>query len=235
VTRAQELAESAVALARHVGNPVLIGYTLFGLCRAIVGLGDVERARPLAEEALAFGRDLGHRNFNAQVMLEQGRFAAAVGDEMQAAALWEESLGLVRKTQHQRAIAEILLELGRLAHRQGNDRQARAQLDESLRLYLDRGHRGFIAECLAALAGVSSSADARRAVRLFGAAAALRTAATVQARPQVHADEERDLATTREQLDEIAFARAWAAGQAMTLEQAIANALADEAGSEEAA
>ena len=66
-----------------------------------------------------------------------------------------------------------------------------------------------------------------RAARLFGAAEALRESVCVPL-PRVHcADYERDVAAARTQLDEATFAVAWAAGQAMTLEQAIAYALSE--------
>ena len=41
-----------------------------------------------------------------------------------------------------------------------------------------------------------------------------------------HSDYERQVATVRAQLDEATFAAAWAAGRALPLEQAIAEALA---------
>ena len=43
--------------------------------------------------------------------------------------------------------------------------------------------------------------------------------------PTTHADYERSVAAVRAQLDEATFAAAWAAGHALTLEQAIAEAL----------
>jgi hypothetical protein len=68
-----------------------------------------------------------------------------------------------------------------------------------------------------------------RSARLLGAAAALREAINA---PLVHVDDMRDysrfVSATQAQLDEAPFAMAWAEGQAMTLEQAIAYALEDE-------
>ena len=64
-----------------------------------------------------------------------------------------------------------------------------------------------------------------RAARLFGAAAALRESANFPLSPVMRADYERDLAVARTQLDVTTFAAAWAAGRALTLEQAITEAL----------
>jgi len=65
-----------------------------------------------------------------------------------------------------------------------------------------------------------------RAVRLFGAAEALREAIGLLSAPQERADYDARLAATRSRLGVVAFEAAWAEGRAMTLEQAIEYALA---------
>jgi hypothetical protein len=67
-----------------------------------------------------------------------------------------------------------------------------------------------------------------RAVRLFGAAEALREAIGHLPNPQAQADYDDCLDATRSRLGVIAFEAAWAEGRAMTLEQAIEYALADQ-------
>ncbi len=64
-----------------------------------------------------------------------------------------------------------------------------------------------------------------RAVRLFGAAATLRHAKEGFFDPRDRAADDRNVAMTRAQLDDAIFAAAWATGQALTLEQSIAEAL----------
>ena len=66
---------------------------------------------------------------------------------------------------------------------------------------------------------------AARAVRLFGAAAAMRAAGA--ATSALHVTESHALNTARAQLNKEAWDVAWAEGRAMTLEQAIAYALED--------
>jgi hypothetical protein len=67
---------------------------------------------------------------------------------------------------------------------------------------------------------------AEPAARLFGAERALRTGV---AAPWFVERYEQDVAAARAARGEAAFAAAWAEGQAMTLEQAVADALGDEA------
>jgi non-specific serine/threonine protein kinase len=65
-----------------------------------------------------------------------------------------------------------------------------------------------------------------RAARLFGAAEALRERVGAAPHPPWRAEHERWMATAWVELGEEAFAAAWAEGRALSLDQAIADALA---------
>jgi hypothetical protein len=84
---------------------------------------------------------------------------------------------------------------------------------------------------LALLVGVAGLAVAQGragpAARLFGAVEGLRATIGYSMRQRLRDDYERDLATTRAALGEAVFAAAWAAGQALTLDEAVAEALAE--------
>jgi hypothetical protein len=66
-----------------------------------------------------------------------------------------------------------------------------------------------------------------KAARLFGASEALREALGTPLPGSYRANYERNLSSMRKQLDEASVAAAWAEGRAMTMEQAIAYALAE--------
>src|SRR5215467_16393101 len=86
-----------------------------------------------------------------------------------------------------------------------------------------------ISVSLAELAGVASMAgDPIRAARLFGAVATLREAASIPHPPVYRTAYERTLAVVRAQLDAEAWDAVWMAGRALTLDQAIAEALGHE-------
>lgn len=83
----------------------------------------------------------------------------------------------------------------------------------------------FTAYCLAGLAGIAGAhRQPERAARLFSAAEALRESAGLPLPRVQRTDYDRDVAAARAQLDEAAFAVAWATGRALTLEEAIAEA-----------
>jgi hypothetical protein len=88
--------------------------------------------------------------------------------------------------------------------------------------------------CLEGLARVAAAREQKeRAARLFGAAEALREAAGAPfpsgaragTQPAERAAVEQHVATVRTALGSEAFAAAWAAGRAMTLDEAVAYAL----------
>ena len=78
------------------------------------------------------------------------------------------------------------------------------------------------------LGGVAGAVgQGERAARLLSAAATLLESIglSVAVRPELRADYDRYVAVARAQLNESAFAAAWAEGRAMSLDQAVAEAL----------
>src|SRR5206468_3762823 len=122
------------------------------------------------------------------------------------------------------------LALGYLALAQGDAPRAAAYLAESLARYRELGHREGISLCLAGWAGaVGSLGQPVRAARLFGAAEGLRATIGALGQPIERAAHEESVASVRAQLDQEIFAAAWVEGEALTMEQAIADVLDDEA------
>jgi hypothetical protein len=95
-----------------------------------------------------------------------------------------------------------------------------------LTLLHDAAMKWYFPFCLDALAGVASAAgQPAQAARLFGAAECLRESESIPLVSFLSAAYERDVVAAQAQMDAPAFAAAWAAGRAMPLEQAIAEAL----------
>jgi hypothetical protein len=69
--------------------------------------------------------------------------------------------------------------------------------------------------------------DKERAVRLYGAAEALLTVSSTRQDPLDRERAERNIALLRAELGEEAFTAAWAEGQGMSLEDALAYALSE--------
>src|SRR6266508_831442 len=117
--------------------------------------------------------------------------------------------------------------LGETALAQGDLSAAATWLAQALDVNRKIGDRAGIAWCLAGLGSVAVlDEEPERAARPWGAAEALRTAIGCRPAPAARATYERVVTMARAQLGEDRFAAAWAAGQALPFNQAIADALA---------
>ena len=189
--------------------------------------GNYGRATALFEEALALHRDLGDRRGIATALGNLGAVARYQGDYRRATTLYEEALARVRDLGDTHGIAIGLSSLGAVAWVQGDHRRATAQLAEALVLSQAVGDKTWnTAICLEVLAGVAcAQGQPERATRLCAAAAALRTATGTPLDRFDRTTYDSIVAAAQEALDDDAFAAAWAVGQALPLEQAIAEAL----------
>ena len=116
--------------------------------------------------------------------------------------------------------------LGIVTHLQHESVKAAEWFRASLVQFHSHDDRQGIAACLAGLAATRYTAGrTMQAVQLLGAAEALLETAVHALEPIHRAEYDRTVAAVRAQLDEAAFAAAWAAGRALSLEQAIAYAL----------
>jgi DNA-binding CsgD family transcriptional regulator len=123
-------------------------------------------------------------------------------------------------------VAGALEALGTCARERGDQCRAARLFGESLALLGARGNPTFVANCLKSLGAVAGVAgDPQQAARLLGAAEALRERQGVAVFPAELPRLERASAPARGRLSETSFAAAWAAGRALPVEQAIAEAL----------
>jgi hypothetical protein len=126
-------------------------------------------------------------------------------------------------------IAEYLVGLGTAAAHQGDYLRALAAVRESISLFHWEGDLYRTAQGVAVVARVAQdTGHFERAAHLLGAVAALRRdfpAEFLWVEPVLHAEYERCLPLTRAAMGEAAFAAAYAEGQHMTPEQAVAYAL----------
>jgi predicted ATPase/DNA-binding SARP family transcriptional activator len=219
---AHSLFEESLALFQELGQKAGIARSFCGLGLVAESRGDWEAARSLYEEGLAAQQHVGDKSVIAMLLNGLGSVAQHQGDGESARSLYERSLMLSREVGNRLGIARSLNRLGSVARAQGNDELALCHCQESLRLFRDSGHKGGIAACLGELAVLAGAqGQPERAARLLGAAQVLREASSTPLPPGERASYEHNVAVIRVALGEEAFAAAWAAGQAMPLEQAM--------------
>jgi hypothetical protein len=146
-------------------------------------------------------------------------------DYARATRLVEESLALRRQMGHTWGVGVSLGTLGWVAMRERDWTRAVAQLCESLEVRRQIGDKSGIAWCLERLAEVAMTrGQPEKAVRVFGAAAALRASIGSVIDPVDQRDYEQLLAALRADLGDASYTAAWTEGSTLTLEQAMAYA-----------
>jgi tetratricopeptide (TPR) repeat protein len=219
---------------RELEDEWSIPHALLGLGHAARAQGDLAGARARYEESLASWREVGDRRGIATSLRMLGHVAYLRGDVTTAGAHYEESLALLRDlSDHQElsdrlGMAACLAGLAEVLRVRRDYAAARALHEESLELRRQEEDKRGVALCLARLAGVAvGQGQLERAARLLGATEALLEACSARMDdPLERIDYDRNVAAARAKLGAEAFAAAWAAGRAMSLEQAIAYALA---------
>ncbi|HEU4758573.1 MAG TPA: tetratricopeptide repeat protein [Dehalococcoidia bacterium] len=223
---ARSLLDEGLALSRHVGDVAVIARSFNHLGILACDEDEVERAIDLFDQSLALYRQLGEKRGIAALLHNLAEVAQEQGDYGRALPLSEESLKLGREIDDKRITGTALHNLGLIAQGRQDYLRAGALHRESMVVRRELGDKEGIAECLEAFAGIAlAQAQLQRAARLCGAAEALRARFNFPF-PAERAPHGRTVAALRGQLDEDAFAAAWAEGAAMTLEEAMAYALA---------
>jgi non-specific serine/threonine protein kinase len=188
--------------------------------------GDHADARTWLEQSLALSEQLGDRKLSSKTLDGLGTVAHALGDHDLARLRYEQSLALARRVDNRYERAWALHNLGCLALDRGEYAAARAWLTQSLEVRDAYDHVGFVhmlAE-FAALAAAEGMPTA--ALRLAGATAGLTQKTGILVQHSERGRYERWLAAARQALGEDVAAAAWAEGQQLLLDQAIACALA---------
>ena len=230
VAARRQLAES-LAIHRDLGDKAGLAATLANLGQVAVLQADTVEAATLLEEALALSRESANAHSLGGSLNHLGHVAQLRSDYELARHLHTESLLVFQKIHPQQlGVGEANRNLGETALAEGDVSLAMRHLREALDLFRFHGARAHLAWSLAGLAGAAAvDEDLERAVCLWGAAEALRLSIGAREAPASRATRERLMAAARQQLGEEAFAAAWAAGQAMTMEHAIELALQAEA------
>ncbi len=225
-TSALALLEESAALSRRVGDDQTLAGCLVTLGEAAVVAEDKERATPVLEEGLALYRKTGDVGGIAWALNHLGHVAQLNGEWEIATRRHQEALELFQTLSPVFGVSESQQSLGECALGQDDAALAARRFVEALALFKRYGYRVGVAWCLAGLAGTAAlDGQSQRAARLWGAAESLRQSLGARPAPAARATRERLMSRVREQLGDSEFVAEWAAGQALSLEEAAAYAL----------
>ena len=221
--------EQSLALHRELENPWGIRRVLHYQGQVASEKRDYALAETLYQQSLALAQEANDLHRIAASLNALGELARTRGHYTQAATFYEQAWQTSLKQGYKGAT--FLHNLGHAVLRQGDASRASELFKQSLRLSQDSHRVDTTLGCLAGMAGAAAAgtpAEAKRAAQLLGAAEALLETTGIRL-TGVDQDAYDDCAAAvRARLDDATFAALLEQGRAMTLEQAITYALADE-------
>jgi predicted ATPase/DNA-binding CsgD family transcriptional regulator len=228
--------KESLAIFRELEDKPGIADLLMQFGWAAMRAGDYDHAAPLLFECLQLFRELGASVQLANALGGSGELAIRQGAHAQATNLLEESLALRRELGDLWGIAGALGSLGWVALLQRDFGQMKKLLGESLAIRLDLGERGGLAWCLEKLAEAMlvqaqplpvqrRRQEFNRAVRVLGAAQALRQSVNSVIDPADQLAYDHLLVSLQDTLGKTLFNEAQAAGMALQVQAAVDLAL----------
>ncbi len=233
VETARRLFEQSLEVWRGVEDGAAIARALSNLANAVKLQGDLERARSLYQECLAIFEKSGDVLGVAWSLNHQGDVVRDQGKTTEAAALYEKALDHFVRLGDRWGIAATLADLGTLARDRRDQESAHRFYCESIRTFQELGHKRGIARVLESIASAAAmQGRPERALRLAGAAAALRQTMGVSIAESEKYRLEQVLESARRSLSDAQGTTAWMDGWVMPLDKVIAVALASESSPE---
>ncbi len=215
--------DESLRIARTADDPLQVGSASYGLGNIELMLGDVPAARTCFNESLAVGRELGFDLLTGNALTGLGELARVEGEWATAHRLYREALDIARRMENIDAVSTLLGNLGAVATEEGDLDAAEELYTEALAIDRNLGSNSGISCALDGFAAIAAGrGDWTRAVRLAGAAEALRSATHVELQPLDRSFRDRYLLAVREHVSEADFDIALAEGAALTLDEAIA-------------
>jgi non-specific serine/threonine protein kinase len=225
--RAESYLAEGAALAREAGDGNARAWVVFHEGFLAERRENFALACDRFDEARMAWQAEGNSAWEALATTALGQVVWYRGDPDRAEALFVKGLDLARVSEFTWALALASLNLGTRAWERGDARGAIAAYAEGLAPAGALGDRGIAVNYLhgfAKMAAARGSLD--RAARLLGSAAAVFAGWGPKPSARFFIQFERSVAAVRAGLDDDHFERAWAAGQELSLEDAIAEATA---------
>jgi tetratricopeptide (TPR) repeat protein len=219
--------EESLSVYRELGDKSGICVVLISMGEVAVMQEDAIWATALLEEGLTLARELGITLMSGWALNHMGHVAQFRNEWERARQLHEASLVPFNEigTRHE-GIIWAHQDLGVTALAQGDATLAVKYFMFSLELCRSLGEPVGTAWCLAGFAGIAAlNEEPERAAWLWGAAEALRLVLNVREAPASHAIYERLKAGVRQHLGEDVFNAKWAEGQAVSVDNAIVEAI----------
>jgi predicted ATPase/DNA-binding CsgD family transcriptional regulator len=222
---ARSALEEALSLASQLDDPLIFSFTLQSLGSVVHAQGDYTMARALLEDCVRLRRAAGEPHHLSTALLTLAAVVHDLAEHDLARRLVLEVLDLCAQHGDRRLEGLALANLGCIATAQGDDASADAYLRASLAVQRELRDLAGIVFVLERYTALATRAQPARAIRLAAAATTLRDLIGVPRSPAAQLRLDNALRPARQALGRRAFDEAWSIGSALTLEDAIAEAL----------
>jgi tetratricopeptide (TPR) repeat protein len=225
---ARDLFNESLTVWRELGDLTVVARSLSNLATVVKQQGNFDFARSLYEESIGIFRQLGDSAGMAWSLNYQGDMAHELGEETNARALYEQSLAIFRQLGDKWGTAGCLADLASLLRDKGDYQAALVRYRESLKLFQELGQKRGVArllDCLACSAAMQSKPE--RALRLAGAANAMRRVLSAPLSPAEQDRLEESLELARQALSPATAAAAWMEGWTKPPERSIQEAFGE--------
>lgn len=226
LTDAQNSHEQALIIQKSLGDEA-------GMCRSLDNLailagtqGDYGRARDLLEQTLTIDRRIGKMRPVISTLNNLAIVMRRLGDLAAAEQLYQEGVQLCRETNNLSSLSYSLHGLGEVNVERGDPSAGMVYFRESIGLRQQLGDRPALTISLRAI-GIArlQLGEAADAVRLFAASERQQQELGIEKAARYRAEAEAKQDQARALLGEVAFARAWEEGWALSLAEAVQLAL----------
>jgi predicted ATPase/DNA-binding SARP family transcriptional activator len=230
IDEARTLSREEIELARKTRDRLAESYALAHVSMALAAAGELDDAENALEEAVRLARKLGNLRSVGHWGMTLAGFALLRRDHARAHRLFEESLGVHRRLCDARGIPLSLLGLTYLALEADDPETARRLLAKGLALDRENDDQPVLANHLEMSGRLAAArGHLEHAVELYAGATMLRESAGAHLHevwwwfwwpdPTPH------IAELRSKVGDGEFKQAWARGRAMTVQEAIDEAI----------
>jgi ATP/maltotriose-dependent transcriptional regulator MalT len=220
---AQNRLQAFLARAGATGGALAAPFAEVTMATSRLAQGDAAGARRILEPLVEQMRAFGLPQLVGWALAILGAALLVAGEHQAAENALREANTAGRSINNEWLVALANYHLGQLARQRGDAHRAEDLHQEALARRAQGGFNPGIADSLEALAALAAEHDSfAEATRLLGAAAALRRSIGLARWPTNQRGYEALLACAHERMDDSAFEAAWAEGEALTVDQAVA-------------
>jgi predicted ATPase/DNA-binding CsgD family transcriptional regulator len=222
------LGRRALALARELGDRSNEAWLLADISNSFKLPDEYEAAVKMSKRALTIFRELDDMPGMALALNTLGELERLSGNYELAKEAYEETLAICRETGEIYRQSMNMANLAFVAYDEGEYERGKELAMSILKQRMEIGWIEWALIGLMVLAGpLGKLGEPEKAARLLGVQSAISGEMGIYYQPGDQPEVDKYIADVCTQLDEAAFETAWAEGQAMTLEQAVAYALGE--------